>query len=133
MVKKRITRQKEILQKELDKIDSFFNAEELLKRVNKIDSKIGVATIYRFLSETEKENHLFSYKCDRKTVYSKRDKSHCHFICEKTGKIIHFKIESLDFLKNKIPGTINSFQIEIRGICKEHSKKETNKLDSRFN
>jgi hypothetical protein len=41
---------------------------------------------------------------------------------EKTGKVIHFKIESLDFLKNKIPGTIKSFQIEVRGICNNHNK-----------
>lgn len=123
LVKKRTTRQKEVIQKELDKIDSFFNADFLFHNVKRIDKKIGVATVYRFLEEAKSENKLFSYKCDRKTVYSKNDTSHCHFVCEKTGKIIHFKIDSLDFLKNKIPGTIKSFQIEVRGVCKDCNKK----------
>ncbi len=122
MISKRNTKQKQLIQNELDKIDSFFNAEELLEKAKKKNNKIGIATVYRFLKEQEQDNHLFSYKCNRKTVYSKKDKSHCHFICEKTGKIIHFKIESLDFLKNKIPGTIKSFQIEVRGICNNHNK-----------
>lgn len=125
MVKKRTTHQKEVIQKEMDTLDSFFNAWELLEKVKMTDSKIGIATIYRFLKENEKEGNLFSYKCDRKSVYSKKDKSHCHFICEKTGKIIHFKIDSLDFLKDKIPGTIKSFQIEIRGVCNKHNKKQS--------
>ena len=42
-------------------------------------------------------------------------------LCEETGKIIHFDVDSLDFLKNKIPGTISSFQIEVRGVCSKCS------------
>ena len=122
MVKKRLTRQKELIQSKLDSINSFFSAEELLKKVKHSDSSVGIATIYRFLSELKKDNHIFSYKCDRRTIYSKRAKSHCHFICEKTGKVTHFSIDSLDFLKDKIPGSINSFQIEVRGVCDKHLK-----------
>lgn len=114
MTSSRNTKQKETIQKELDKIKTFFTAEELHKLCSK---KIGIATIYRFLKELEKKKQIYSYICDRKTIYSKQNKSHCHFICEKTGKIIHFEIDSLDFLKNKIPGKITSFQIEIKGIC----------------
>ena len=122
MVKKRLTKQKELIQKELDLINSFFSAEELFDKVKKIDLSIGIATIYRFLNDLKKDNHIFSYKCDRRTIYSKREKSHCHFICEKTGKVTHFSIDSLDFLKDKIPGSINSFQIEVRGVCDKHLK-----------
>lgn len=120
MAKKRLTKQKELIQKELDSIESFFSAEELFEKVMHKDSSIGIATIYRFLNELKKDNHIFSYKCDRRTIYSKRAKSHCHFICEKTGKVTHFSIDSLDFLKDKIPGSINSFQIEVMGVCDKH-------------
>jgi Fe2+ or Zn2+ uptake regulation protein len=120
MAKKRNTRQKEIIQTEIDKIDVFFTAEELQLLVSRIDKDIGIATIYRFLKNMKREGRLYSYVCDRKTTYSKDRKSHCHFICEKTGKITHFEIDSLDFLKDKIPGSIKSYQIEIRGICKDH-------------
>jgi Fur family ferric uptake transcriptional regulator len=123
MVKKRNTRQKELILKEIEKLDTFFNAEELHFLLSKKDNTLGIATVYRFLKEIKKEGKLYSYVCDRKIVYSKNHKSHCHFICEKTGKITHFEINSLDFLKNKIPGSITSFQIEIRGICKDHCTK----------
>lgn len=123
MVKKRNTRQKEIIEKELNNINSFFTAEELHQLIKKIHNDIGIATIYRFLKEMKKEGKLYSYVCDRKTTYSKDHKSHCHFICEKTGKITHFEIDSLDFLKDKIPGSIKSYQIEIRGECKNSCTK----------
>jgi Fe2+ or Zn2+ uptake regulation protein len=123
MVKKRNTRQKEIIQQKLDMIDTFFNAEELFEDVRKDIKNIGIATIFRFLNELKKENKIYSYKCDRKTIFSKQNKSHCHFICESTGKITHFNIDSLDFLKDKIPGSIKSFQLEVKGICKEDCKK----------
>ena len=119
---KRVTKQRELIQSKFDSINSFFGAEELFEKVRQIDSSIGIATIYRFLNELNKDNQIFSYKCDRRTIYSKQAKSHCHFVCEKTGKVTHFSIDSLDFLKDKIPGSINSFQIEVRGVCDKHLK-----------
>ncbi len=119
-MKRRLTKQKELIQKELDSINSFFSAEDLFERVKSRDSSLGIATIYRFLNDLKNDNQIFSYKCDRRTIYSKREKSHCHYICEKTGKVTHFSIDSLDFLKDKIPGSIHSFQIEVRGVCDKH-------------
>jgi len=113
----RKTKQKEIIKEEVEKTENFFSSEELYKKVQKKDPSIGIATIYRYLNEEKKKGNLFSYLCDRRTIYSKGKKSHCHFECEKTGKIIHFDIENIDFLKNKIPGTITSFQLEVKGIC----------------
>lgn len=121
MVGRRNTRQKEFLRAEVDRIDTFFTAEELRKRAMKNGNPVGIATIYRFLKELKREGRLYSYLCGRRTVYSKENRSHCHFVCEKTGKTIHFEIESLDFLKDKIPGDIKSFQLEVRGYCKECS------------
>jgi Fur family ferric uptake transcriptional regulator len=103
-------------------MNSFFTAEDIYKLVKKKDSQIGIATVYRFLNGLKKENKLYSYICDRKTLYSKEKKSHCHFTCEKTGKIIHFDIDNIDFLKKvkeKIPGSITSFQLEVRGVCEK--------------
>jgi len=107
----------------LEKIDTFFNAEDLLKEAREEYEGIGIATVYRFLNGLKKRNQIYSYKCDRKTVFSKDNKSHCHFICESTGKLVHFNIDSLDFLKDKIPGSIISFQLEVRGRCKDKCKK----------
>ena len=117
MKKNRNTRQKQIIEEEFQKTKTFFTAEELHKKVLKKDKKIGIATIYRFIKELKKQGKVYSYLCNRRNIFSKGQKSHCHFICEKTGKVIHFEINNLDFLKNKIPGSITSFQLEVKGIC----------------
>jgi len=122
MKKSRNTKQKELLQEECSKFKEFFTAEDLYKKVKQKDNSLGIATVYRFLKEIKKKSNVFTYMCDRKTIYSNQANSHCHYICEKTGKVVHFEINNLDFLKNikgKIPGSINSFQIEIKGICKD--------------
>jgi len=121
MTKKRNTAQKELLREKLEKIDTFFSADELLEMVKKENQKLGIATVYRFLNELKNNNLLYSYRCNRRTVYSKRNRSHCHFVCEKTGKTTHFNIDSLDFLRDKIPGSIKSFQLEVRGVCNDCS------------
>lgn len=115
----RTTKQKEIIQKELNKINTFFSAEELHEKVK--NKEICLATVYRFLKEMRDNSQIYSYICDRKTIYSKENKSHCHFICEESGKIIHFEVNNIDFLKNKIPGKITSFQLEVKGICNDCS------------
>ncbi|MFH0875634.1 MAG: transcriptional repressor [archaeon] len=115
----RQTKQKKIIMDALSKIDTFFSAEKLFNSVKKKDKGIGIATIYRFLNEMKKKGELYSFTCDRRAVYSRKGKSHCHFTCENTGKVTHFEIDSLDFLKDKIPGTIKSFQIEVQGVCEE--------------
>jgi Fe2+ or Zn2+ uptake regulation protein len=69
------------------------------------------------LKKLRNSEEIFSYTCDNKLLYSNVKKSHCHFICQETGKVIHFDVDSLDFLKDKIPGEISSFQIEVKGIC----------------
>ena len=119
MKKNRNTRQKQIIEEEFQKTKTFFTAEELHKKVLKKDKKIGIATIYRFIKELKKQGKVYSYLCNRRNIFSKGQKSHCHFICEKTGKVIHFEINNLDFLKNKIPGSITSFQLEVKGICND--------------
>jgi len=117
MVKKRNTRQKEIIQKELNKIGTFFTAEELHLLVKKKDTEVGIATIYRFLKETAKKEHLHSYECNRRKIYSTKTDNHCHFVCEKCGKIEHFNIAKIEFLKDKINGDVCHFQINVHGIC----------------
>lgn len=110
---KRITKQKEILEEALSSIRSFFNAQELHDTVK--DEDISLATVYRFLKEEMQAGHLYTYTCDRRTIYSKGQQSHCHFIDEETGEVTHFTIDNIDFLKDKLPGTITSFQLEVTG------------------
>ena len=118
----RNTKQKDIIDKEISKFKTFFSAEDLCNQVKKIDKNIGLATVYRHLKTQRKNGDIYFYTCGGKIIYSKENRSHCHFLCEETGKVIHFDINSLDFLEDKIPGSITSFQLEVKGICNKCSK-----------
>jgi Fe2+ or Zn2+ uptake regulation protein len=112
----RQTAQKTLLRKELKNFDSFFTAEDLHEKVK--SRNIGISTVYRFLKELKNKNEIHNYICDRKSIYSKNKNNHCHFICQKCGKLAHIDIDSLDFLNNKIIGSICHFQVDIEGVCK---------------
>lgn len=113
----RNTYQKELIRRIISKKESF-TAEELHGEARLIDDRVGIATVYRFLREAKEKGGLHSYGCEGKTVYSSAKKDHCHFACKKCGKIIHFNVSSIDFLKKKIDGDISQFQISVEGICK---------------
>lgn len=115
MRKSRNTKQKEELAQAIKETKGFFDADDLYENVR--DKDISKATVYRYLTEAKEKGELYAYTCERRNVYAKGKKSHCHFECEKTGKIIHFDIDNIDFLKDKVPGTITSFQIEVKGVC----------------
>lgn len=108
----RLTKQKEELTKIVKSFSSFFGVKEIQTR-----TELPLATIYRYLKEQVENGTLHTYRCNGKSIYSTKKRSHCHFICEETGKVTHFDIDNLDFIQDKIPGSIESFQIEVRGVC----------------
>ena len=107
-MKSRATRQKALLSEAIEKFDTFFDAEDLHEQV----PEVGIATIYRFLKSEETRGKLFSFVCCRKSVYSKQQQ-HCHMINVKTGELDHFKLKDIDFLKDKVPGSIVSINVEV--------------------
>ncbi|MFH1786244.1 MAG: transcriptional repressor [archaeon] len=120
----RKTRQKELLLSEVEKLDVIFSADDLFKLAREKDTKIGIATVYRFLRNLMAKQQLHSYLCNRRMVYSKDMNSHCHFICQKCGKVAHFKVEDIGFIKEKIDGQLCHFQIDVHGLCRGCLKAE---------
>ena len=119
----RLTVQKKILQEELLNFRSFFDAQQLLSTASKLHSKIGLATVYRFLANLEKNSHLHSFYCEGKKIYSINSTNHCHFTCEFCKSKEHISIDRLDFLKKKLGKQICHVQIDISGICDNCSTK----------
>ena len=119
-MRSRLTKQKELLYGELEKISSFFDAEELNSRV----AGVGLATTYRFLSSLVQEGKIHSFQCNRKTIYSTNSKNHSHFKCEQCGKVAHLGIKKIDPLQEEVKGKICHFQIDITGICEECVRKK---------
>ncbi len=114
---RRLTSQKKLIADEISKLNSFFDAYELHKFVEKRDRKIGLATIYRFLNSLETEGSIHSFVCDNKKIYSNSKTSHTHFRCEKCNKLEHIKVKNVDFL-DLVEYDICHFQIELVGVCK---------------
>ncbi len=122
MVESRETKQKKIIQKEVDSMNFFFTAEELYGRVSKHDKNLGIATVYRFLRDLKKNRKIHLYTCDRKSLYSTKNLNHNHFICEICEKKEHLNIDKIDFIKKFVSGDICHFQIEVSGICESCKK-----------
>lgn len=112
----RMTKQKKVLYKEVEKYSSFFDAYELHDGINQ---KIGLATVYRFLNTLEKDGKLHSFMCNNKKIYSTNKRSHAHFTCEVCSKVKHINITNVDFLHQSVKEEVRCFQIELSGVCKD--------------
>lgn len=121
----RTTQQLETLREATTQMDSFFDAKDLHAQASKKDQDLGIATVYRYLRDAVEHGRLHPYRCGRRNVYTRKQRSHCHFVCEETGKTVHFDLDDVEFLKDKIPGTITSIQLEVRGVCDECKPKPT--------
>ena len=113
----RLTKQKKLLQETILRSTSFFDTYELHKKVLQHDSRIGIATVYRFLKYLEDKGEIHSYLCNNHRIYSSTKDNHIHFTCEKCGVIKHLSAKNLDFLQEVVHDQVCHFQIDISGIC----------------
>ena len=113
----RQTKQKELLEREMQAFKEFFTADELFAQASKKDDSIGIATVYRFLKAKKEKHELHAYQCNRRTLYSKGESSHCHFHCTVCGTMSHFSVDKIDFVKKKLPGSLCHFQLDVHGVC----------------
>ena len=106
------------------KADRHFSVEELYRRVQKSDPKIGYSTVYRTLKllveaglATERQ---FGDGFTRfEPVH--REEHHDHLICIKCGKIVEFKDDRIEELLNGVAGKHNfrvtDHKLELYGYC----------------
>jgi|SRR3989344_861442 len=118
MAEKRETQQKKAIELLINNTKNFFTAEDIHRKLMKENPNIGIATVYRFLKEFQKERGVHAFTCGRKRLYSKRGMSHCHFVCEICETKRHINMDRIDFLGKFIDDDLCHFQIEISGICK---------------
>lgn len=111
----RKTRQKETIQEIVENFDKSFRVEDIYGKVK--SEGIGVATVYRYLSDLRKEGKINYFVCDGRALYSKDRIQHTHFHCTECDRSTHIQDVKLP-LGRITNGKIESFQLEIRGICK---------------
>ena len=100
----RLTDQRKIIAEVMSSSNDHPDVDELHKRVNKIDKKISIATVYRTVKLFEEagivEKHEF--KGGKARYEESPEEHHDHLIDINSGEIIEFVDEEIEILQNKV-------------------------------
>ena len=100
----RLTDQRKVIAEVMSNSNDHPDVDELHKRVNKVDEKISIATVYRTVKLFEEagivEKHDF--KGGKARYEAAPDEHHDHLIDINSGKIIEFVDKDIEILQNKV-------------------------------
>ena len=100
----RLTDQRKIIAEVMSSSNDHPDVDELHKRVNKIDKKISIATVYRTVKLFEEsgivEKHDF--KGGKARYEESPEEHHDHLIDINSGEIIEFVDTEIEILQNKV-------------------------------
>lgn len=110
--------------------DKHLSAEDVYRLLLEEKVEIGVATIYRVLTQFEQADILLRHHFDSgKAVYELNTGGHHdHIVCIKCGKVSEFQNEVIENLQAEI-AEANGYRIVdhalyLYGVCNECQKKE---------
>ena len=100
----KLTDQRKIIAKVMSESDDHPNVDELYHRVNKIDSKISIATIYRTVKLFEESGILtkHDFKGGKARYEELHESHHDHLIDIQSGEIIEFVDNEIEELQKKV-------------------------------
>ena len=100
----RLTDQRKLIAKVMSEVESHPDVDELHKKVNKLDSKISIATVYRTVKLFEEagivEKHDF--KGNKARYEQAPEEHHDHLIDVNSGEIIEFVNEEIEKLQKQV-------------------------------
>ena len=100
----RLTDQRKVIAEVMSASNDHPDVDELHKRINKIDKKISIATVYRTVKLFEEsgivEKHDF--KGGKARYEESPDEHHDHLIDINSGEIIEFVDKEIEILQNKV-------------------------------
>ena len=100
----RLTDQRRVIAKVMSSSNDHPDVDELHKRVNKVDKKISIATVYRTVKLFEEsgivEKHDF--KGGKARYEEAPEEHHDHLIDINSGEIIEFVDKDIEILQNKV-------------------------------
>ena len=100
----RLTEQRKLVAKVMSESDNHPDVDELHKRVNKLDSKISIATVYRTVKLFEESGILakHEFKGGKARYEELNEGHHDHLIDVRSGEIIEFVDEEIEKLQKKV-------------------------------
>jgi len=121
----KLTDQRRIIAKVMSESDDHPNVDELYKRVNLIDKKISIATVYRTVKLFEESGILtkHDFKGGKARYEELSEHHHDHLIDIKSGEIIEFVDEEIEELQKKVAKKYGydlvDHKLELYGIKKK--------------
>ena len=99
----RLTEQRKLVAKVMSESDNHPDVDELHKRVNKLDSKISIATVYRTVKLFEEAGIVakHDFKGNKARYEQAPQEHHDHLIDINTGEIIEFVDDDIEKLQKK--------------------------------
>ena len=100
----RLTDQRKLVAKVMSESDDHPDVDELHKRVNKIDLKISIATVYRTVKLFEETGIVakHDFKGTKARYEEATQEHHDHLIDVNTGEITEFVNEEIEKLQEKV-------------------------------
>ncbi len=100
----RLTDQRKLVAKVMSESKDHPDVDELHKRVNKFDSKISIATVYRTVKLFEEAGVIakHEFKGNKARYEEALKEHHDHLIDVNTGQIIEFVNEDIEKLQKKV-------------------------------
>ena len=100
----RLTEQRKLVAKVMSDSEDHPDVDELHKRVNRIDSKISIATVYRTVKLFEEASIIekHDFKGSKARYEQVPQEHHDHLIDINTGEIIEFVDEDIEKLQKKV-------------------------------
>ena len=100
----RLTDQRRVIAKVMSDSNDHPDVDELHKRVNKVDKKISIATVYRTVKLFEESGILekHDFKGGKARYEEAPEEHHDHLIDINSGEIIEFVDKDIEILQNKV-------------------------------
>ena len=100
----RLTDQRKLIAKVMSESDNHPDVDELYQRVNKLDTKISIATVYRTVKLFEEAGIVakHDFKGNKARYEQASEEHHDHLIDINTGEITEFVNEDIEKLQKKV-------------------------------
>ena len=100
----RLTDQRKIIAEIMSDSNDHPDVDELHRRVNKIDKKISIATVYRTVKLLEESGIIekHDFKGGKARYEESPEEHHDHLIDINSGEIIEFVDKEIEILQNKV-------------------------------
>ena len=121
----RLTDQRRLIAKAMSDSKDHPDVDELHKRVNKLDSKISIATVYRTVKLFEEAGIVakHDFKGNKARYEQAPEGHHDHLIDVKSGEIIEFVDDEIEKLQKKVAEkygyTLVDHKLELYGVKKK--------------